>query len=70
MHREIAFFTGRDLPERMRLKMRGFLHRTERKKMNLVTLADSFKRPANAHVTRHSPAAVGRAFKGGDSGGH
>src|ERR1700734_3601697 len=67
---EVAFFIGGNLPERMQLEMRGVLHLTERKKANLVGLTDFFKRPANSHVTRQSPAPVGRAFKGGDSGGH
>jgi len=43
--------------------MRGFLHLTEQKKTNLVPLAHFFKRPANAHVTRQSLAAIGRSFK-------
>src|ERR1700692_1596568 len=67
---KIAFFIGRNLPERMKRSMRGFLHRTERNKTNLVRLAHFFKRPANAHVTRKSLAAIGRPFKGGNSGGH
>src|SRR5207302_6417682 len=52
------------------ISMRGFLHRTERNKTNLVRLAHFFKRPANAHVTRQSLAAIGRPFKGGNSWGH
>src|ERR1700716_4581402 len=67
---EIAFFIGRNLPERMKRTMRGFLHLAERNKTNVVRLAHFFKRPANAHVTRQSLAAVGRAFKSGDGGGH
>src|ERR1700738_2566575 len=67
---EIAFFIGRNLPERMKRSMRGFLHRTERNQTNLVRLAHFFKRPANAHVTRQSLAAIGRPFKGGNGGGH
>jgi hypothetical protein len=67
---KIAFFIGRNLPERMKRSMRGFLHRTERNKANLVRLAHFFKRPANAHVTCQSPAAIGRPFKGGNGGGH
>src|ERR1700730_9836698 len=67
---EIAFFIGRNLPERMKHTMRGFLHLTERKKTNVVRLAHFFKRPANAHVTRLSLAAIGRPFKSGDGGGH
>src|SRR3984885_7166067 len=67
---KIAFFIGRNLPERMKRRMRRFLHRTERNKTNLVRLAHFFKRPANAHVTRQSLAAIGRPFKGGDGGGH
>src|ERR1700736_2552261 len=67
---EIAFFIGRNLPERMKHTMRGFLHLTERKKTNVVRLAHFFKRPANAHVTRQSLAAIGRPFKSGDGGGH
>src|SRR4029077_3512767 len=31
---QIAFFIGRNLPERMKHTMRGFLHLTERKKTN------------------------------------
>ena len=50
--------------------MRGFLHLTERNKTNVVRLAHLFERPANAHVTRQSPAAIGRPFKSGDRGGH
>ena len=67
---EIAFFIGRNLPERMKPAVRGFLHLTERKKTNLVRLAYFFKRPANPHVTRLSSATIGRAFKGGNGGGH
>src|SRR5216683_947175 len=67
---EIAFFIGWHLPERMERTMRGFLHLSERQKTNLVRLAHFFKRPANAHVTRQSLAAIGRPFKGGDGGGH
>src|SRR5713101_6957060 len=67
---EIAFFIGWHLPERMERTMRGFLHLSERKKTNLVRLAHFFKRPANAHVTRQSLAAIGRPFKGGNGGGH
>ena len=39
--------------------MRGFLHRTERNKANLVGLADFFKRPANTRITRQALAAIG-----------
>src|SRR5258707_12183903 len=67
---KIAFFIGRNLPERMKCSMRGFLRRTERNKTNLVRLAHFFKRPANAHVTRQSLAAIGRPFEGGTGGGH
>src|ERR1700692_2484490 len=67
---KIAFFIGRNLPERMKRSMRGFLHRTERNKTNRVRLAHFFKRPANAHVTCQSLAAIGRPFKGRDGGGH
>jgi len=56
---EIAFLVGRNLAERMKRQMRGFLHRTKRNKANLVGLADFFKRPANARITRQSPAAIG-----------
>src|SRR5882757_11537975 len=67
---EIAFFIGRNLPERMKRTMRGFLHLAERNKTNAIGLAHFFKRPANAHVTCLSLAAVGRPFKGCDGGGH
>ncbi|MFK4701946.1 hypothetical protein ABIF42_007540 [Bradyrhizobium diazoefficiens] len=67
--REIAVLEGRDLPERMQRKMRRLLHRRERDEADVVGLADFLQRPANPHVARLSPAAVGRAFEGGD-GGH
>ncbi len=50
--------------------MRGFLHRLERKKANAVGLAHFFERPANAHVTRHALAAIGRPLKGGNGNSH
>jgi hypothetical protein len=56
---EIAFFVGRNLPERMKRQMCGFLHRPERNKTNLVRLAHFFQRPANARITRQSLAAIG-----------
>ena len=37
-----------------------------RPKANLVGMADFFKRPANAHVTRQSLTAIMRRFKSGD----
>src|SRR5829696_5676094 len=67
---EITFFIGRNLPERMQCEMRGFLHRFERKKTHVVRLADFFERPANAHVTRQSLAAIRRSFKSGNGGCH
>src|SRR5277367_5858738 len=67
---EIAFFIGRNLPERMKRSMRGFLQRPERNKTNLVRLAHFLECPANAHVTRKSLAAIGRPFEGGNGGGH
>jgi hypothetical protein len=67
---EIAFFIGRNLPERMKRTMRGFFHRTERKKTNAVGLAHFFKRPAHAHVPRQSLAAIGRPLKGSDGRAH
>jgi hypothetical protein len=39
---EIAFLVGRNLPERMKRQMCGFLHRPERNKTNLVRLAHFF----------------------------
>ena len=56
---EIAFLIGRNLAERMQRQMRGFLHRLERNKTNVVGLAHFFKRPANARITRQSFAAIG-----------
>ena len=50
--------------------MRGLLHRGERKQANVVGLAHFLERPAHAHVARQSPAAIGRAFEGGDGDGH
>ncbi len=63
---EIALFIGRNLSERMKHEMRGFLHLTERKKTNLVRLAHFFERPAHAQVTRQSFAAIGRFCKRGN----
>jgi hypothetical protein len=40
--------------ERMKRPMRGFLHRSERNKANLVGLTPFLKRPANARITRQS----------------
>ena len=56
---KIAFLIGRNLAERMKRQMRGFLHRPERNKTNLVRLAHFFKRPANARIARQSLAAIG-----------
>src|SRR3954462_1724357 len=67
---EIAFFVGRNLPERMKRQMRGLLHRLERNKTNLVRLAHFFQRPANARIARQSLAAIGRPFKRGNGDGH
>ena len=39
--------------------MRGFLHRNERNKADLIGLAHFFKRPANARIARQSLAAIG-----------
>jgi hypothetical protein len=56
---EIAFFIGRNLPERVKRDMGEFLHRFKRKKTNFIRLANLFERPANAHVPRQTYAAVG-----------
>jgi|GEM_PF-4653679 len=42
--------------------MRGFLHFTECKKMNVIKLTPIFKRPANGQVARRSFAAIRRPF--------
>jgi hypothetical protein len=39
---EVAFFVGRNLPERMKRQMCGLLHRHERNKTNLVGLTHFF----------------------------
>ena len=67
---EIAFLIGRNLTERMKRQMRGFLHRAERNKANLVGLAHFFKRPAHARIARQTLAAIGRPLKGGNGDGH
>jgi hypothetical protein len=36
----------------MKLSVRRLFHLTERDKSNIVWLADFFKRPAYAHITR------------------
>jgi hypothetical protein len=56
---EIAFFVGRNLPERMKRQMCGFLHLSEGNQTNCERLAHFFQRPANAHITRQSLAAIG-----------
>ena len=60
---EIAFFISRNLPKRMKPEMEGLLHLAERNKADVVRLPHFFKRPANAHITRQSPAAIGRVQK-------
>src|SRR5207249_4718118 len=67
---EIAVLIGRNLPERMQRTMRGLFHRAERDKADVVRLAHFLQRPADRHVTRQPPAAVGRACEGGDGGDH
>ncbi len=67
---EIALFIGRNLPERMKRTMRGFLHLAERNKTNVIRLAHFFERPANTHVARLPLAAIGRPCKGCDGRGH
>ena len=56
---EVAVLIGRNLAERMKRQMRGFLHRTKRDKPDVVRLAHFLERPANARIARQSPAAVG-----------
>jgi hypothetical protein len=56
---EIALLISRDLAERMKRQMRGLLHRPKRHEPDLVRLAHFFKRPADARITRQSPAAIG-----------
>ncbi len=68
--REITFFVRGYLAERMQREMCGLLHLGERNETNVVGLAHFFERPANAHVARESPAAIGRLRKGGDGGNH
>jgi hypothetical protein len=67
---ETAVFVGRNLPERMTGAVGLFSHLTEAKKTNVIGLTDFLERPANAHVTRQSPASIGRPLKGGDGRGH
>jgi hypothetical protein len=68
--RKIGFFISWNFPEGMKRSMRRLLHFTERKKTNLVTLTNFFKRPPNDHVTRQSPATIRRPPEGGDGGPH
>jgi hypothetical protein len=55
---EIAFLISWNLAERMKSQVRGFLHRAERNKADLVGLAHFFKRPANARITRQTLASI------------
>ena len=56
---ELAFFVSRNLTEWMQPAMCGFFHRRERKQSNVVGLTHFLQRPANAHVARQPPAAIG-----------
>jgi hypothetical protein len=51
---EIAFLVGRNLAERMKRQMCGFLQRTKRNQANLVWLARFFERQ-RTRVSRASP---------------
>ena len=64
--REGAFLISRDLAERMKREMRGFLQRAKRNQANVVRLTYFFQRPANARIARQSLAAIGRALESGD----
>jgi hypothetical protein len=67
---EITFLISRNLPERMKRPVCGFLHLGERNEPNVIWLAGFFQRPANAHVARQSLAAIGRPLKRGNNRGH
>src|SRR5215472_17623657 len=67
---EIAFFVSRDLSERMNRQMCGFLQFAERNETNVVRLADFFQRPANLHIARQAPAAIGRVPECGNGRAH
>jgi hypothetical protein len=56
---EITFLIGRNLTERMKRQMRGFLPRAKRNEANRVRLAHFFKRPANARIACQPSAAIG-----------
>src|SRR5882757_5729278 len=67
---EITFLIGGNLPEGLTRSMGRFLHVTERKKADVVGLANFFKRPADRHVTRQSLATIRRILEGGNGGVH
>jgi hypothetical protein len=50
--------------------VRGGFESRERNAANRVGLLDFFERPTHAHVTRKSPPAIWRAFKGCNGDGH
>ena len=56
---ETVFFVSRDLSERVTREMRGLFHLFERHEPNVVNLSDFFERPADRHVARQPPAAIG-----------
>ena len=62
---EIAFFIGRDVPERMKRAMRGFLHGFERNKANVVKGRQAARVRSEAAVRRagHGPASTAILFR-------
>lgn len=55
---KIAFLISRNLTERMKRQMRGFLQRAERNKANFIGLPNFFERPSNARIPRQSPPTI------------
>jgi hypothetical protein len=60
---EVAFFIGRDLPERMDREMRGLFHLGERDQADVVGLADFLERPTNVHVAGQARPRSGKLQK-------
>src|SRR5690554_7826764 len=65
-----ALLIGRNLPERVKREMFWLFHCRKRHQTNIVWLAHFLERPAHPHVACLALAAIGRAFKSRDGGGH
>ena len=68
--REVAVLERRDLSERVKRQVCGFLQCLERQQSDLVRAADLLERPPDPGVASEALAAIGRPFECGDDDGH